>query len=223
MLASPTIEHVTVVTEAGWVNPVISLAGVALTALVSWLIYRGNVARADARAENEQTRHDAELDRLRAEAKRAEVRHEQQIQAMLLQGRREREVRFLRELSDYLVAFSGSVRDGRINYEGPELMRLRQFGLKIYADFAEDDDAFAWNVAEFLEDLASRTETNKPQSNPFGEEINWGEFAEIANDAERGAFYLLRWLHPDLRLGISQAFERYRMHGYFEAGDDSDQ
>lgn len=216
VIASPTIEHVTVVTEAGWLNPVVTIAGVLVTALVTWLISNRNLKAAEERAGTEQSRHETEIARLRDESDKAEERHTQQIEVMLKQGRREREVMFLRELSDHLLAFATLVKSGHVRPDGPDALRLRQYGLKVHADFSEDDDAFAQNLAGFLEDLAERSEKNAPEPNPFGEDVNWGALLNIAKDAEKGAFYLLRWLHPGLMLDVSKAFERYRMNGTFD-------
>lgn len=211
-----SVEHVTVVNESSWVNPVISLAGVALTAFVSWLIYRGNVKRGAAQSDEEKKRHALQIGRLEDESVSAEARHLQQLNAMVKLGRREREVSFLRELSDLLVDFSVRVRHNDISIGGLEVTRLRQYALKMHADFSEDDDAFAFNVADFLGDIAKRSDNCRAQTHAFGEQVDWGTLAVISSDAERGAFYLLRWLHPGLSREITQSFERYRVHGQFE-------
>lgn len=218
MVASPTIEHVTVVTEAGWLNPVISLAGVALTALVSWLIYRGNVARAEERARREESRHFSELRRLRRESRNAETRHRQQINMMLAQGRREREVRFLRELSDQLILFADAARTVNPMFNEGYAIRLNQFSYKVLADFSEDDYEFATALSSTLSELGNQC-LMVLRSTEFP--TNDGALERLAVDSEETAYHMLRWLHPDFGRTAVKEFQSYLEFGRFFRADES--
>lgn len=220
-LASPIADHVSAMTDASWVNSVVSLAGVFLASVVSWLIYRRNASRSDASAVEERGRHTRELARLKEEAERAEVRHQQQLDAMLVQGRRQREVAFLCELADYLTEFSSSVRTGLFTSDSPSVMRLRQYSLKIYADFSEDDPDFTKHVSRFLRKIAKKAADSYHGSNAFGEVVDWDSLSIVSVDAEKGAFHLLRWLDPELTSDARQAFENYRHHDEFERAADA--
>lgn len=209
VLANPTIEHVTVVNEAGWVTPVISLGGVLLTALVTLGIFWFNVRRSDRLAATERTRHEDEIERLEQEAKNAKTRHDQQIEAMLKQGRRERGAKYLGAVSDHLVEIGMVTPKDAQMLSTRNALRLRQFALKAYADFSEDDPQFAEDVAFFLDHLANRVESLGRDSEPNKALV---DHALILLDAQDAAAILLKWLDPRLSRDSREKFAYYREH-----------
>ncbi|MCS4593547.1 hypothetical protein KTJ89_11200 [Brevibacterium sediminis] len=187
-----------------------TFGGVIVSSLITIVIFCINLRRSNSLAAQERKRHEGEISRLKAESKKAEERHEQQINAMLKQGRREREVRFLQELSDYLLEFS-AIFGSSVGRER-SLLCLQQYALKVRPDFDEDDDVFAQNVSHFLSDLANRTEQFWPTGKQSADR---SAIRAIRADAEAGAFYMLRWVHPKISDEVSRRFESYRKTGVF--------
>lgn len=212
-----TIENVTVVVEGNLWNLVISAAGIVVTAFVSWLIYRGNVKRAETRAGEERSRHKSELKRLRKESKRAENRHKQEIKMMLAQGRREREVRFLREVSDQLIQFADAARTRNPTFNEGYALRLRQYTYKVLADFTEDDYEFATALSSTLGELSNQCTLVLRNMKTF---TNASAFEGLAVDAEEAAYRMLSWLHPDYGAAVTKEFTNFLQYGRFFREDE---
>lgn len=207
-----TIENVTVVVEGNLWNIVISVVSIAVTAVVSGLIHRGNMARAEADAEEEANRHANEIERLEEEASRAEERHNQQLEAMAKRGRRDREVAFLKELSDYLVEFSHNVWFEEFKESHRRFAELQQYALKIHADFDEDAPAFSDHVHKFLSAIAGLYLHGVKRGK---DHVRNTLFERIRFDARHAAFLLLRWTAPRLADDITKIFEEYTWQGRF--------
>lgn len=213
-----TIENVTVVVEGNIWNLVISAAGIVVTAFVSWLIYRGNVKRSDTRAREERSRHKTELKRLRKESKRAQNRHKQEIKMMLAQGRREREVRFLREVSDQLIQFADAARTRSLTLNEGYALRLRQYSYKVLADFTEDDYEFATALSSTLGQLSNECALVLRHTETF---TNANAFERLAVDAEEASYRMLSWLHPDYGAAVTKDFTNFLQYGRFFREDES--
>ncbi|WP_181276019.1 hypothetical protein [Brevibacterium oceani] len=207
-----TIENVTVVVEGNFWNLAISAAGIIVTAFVSWLIYRGNMNRAKVDAGKEADRHASEVRRLEEEASRAEERHGQQLEAMVQRGRRDREVAFLKDLSDYLIEFTYQMDFEGRDHIARRVAGLQQHALKIHADFDEDAPALSDHVHRFLSAIAGLYK--KSMYDPDGATRS-GLKSRIQFDMQHAAFLLLRWTEPRLENDITKIFEEYTWQGRF--------